>query len=678
MFTCIASATRRGAFGSLLLLSLPAAAQAQELPLRFGKLDAKEAAELLARPAPDSAAAEVLCNFGQSKIQGAQEGFELRFERTARLLIRRRPGYEHATVRVVLYHDPKDGRREQILQLKGFTYNLAGKELTKEPLRTEAVFSRKLNERLDEYAFTLPNVREGSILEFTYVIRSPFLFNLQDWQFQQEIPVRWSEYRVQIPGFFVYKELSHTYWPFAINETGSAPYTTAYREKVEDSFGGHAGLQERSYSISTQAITRRWVQKDVPAFQEEPFLTTETDYLSRVDFELERIQFDPNREPSYVIGTWAQIEKQLLEHEEFGQYLKRDSPLADGAAALRTIPDPTARAVAARQLVLQAVGYSGTTSLYARNSPKKVLETRQGNAAEINLLLVRMLREAGLEAQPLLLSTRRHGRVQAELPVVSQFNYVAAHVALPGGKQLLLDATDATLPPELLPENCLNGQGRLLGPAGRWVSLAPATSHLRYTHARLTLDAKGGLQGTVRQEFAGYAAAENRQPLTELRQQWQKAHPDWQIDKAEATTSDLSRPVALSLNARLPGAEAPATTLYVRPVAQLGVPANPFQHPDRLYPVDLPTERRLEYMVELTLPEGYAATELPAGTTLNLPNNGGRFIFNVGQPTARTLTVTGRLHLTKTRYSAEEYQALRELYTRALAKLAEPIVLHRH
>ncbi|WP_188558842.1 transglutaminase domain-containing protein [Hymenobacter glacieicola] len=677
MITRVAPASWRGALAGLVLC-FPVLAWAQEVPVRFGKLDAQEAAQLLARPAPDSAAAEVICDFGQSTIKGGQDGFELRFERTARLLIRRRPGYEHATVRVVLYHDPKNGSREQIQQLKGITYNLTGKELSKDLLRTEAVFSRKLNDRLDEYAFTLPNVREGSILEFTYAIRSPFLFNLQDWQFQQAIPVRWSEYRVQIPSFYRYKEMTRSYWPFAVNTSGAAQYTTTYREKTQDSYGAtNASSTDKAYQISTQALTRRWVQQDIPAFRPEPFLTTEHDYLSRVDFELERIQFDPNRDPQFVVSSWAQIEKELLEKEEFGQYLQQNSPLASAAAALRSIPDPAARAAAARQLVLQAVGYSGSASLYARATPKRVLETRQGNAAEINLLLVRLLREAGLEAQPLLLSTRNHGRIQTELPVLSQFNYVAAHVRLPGNQELVLDATDPTLPPELLPENCLNDQGRLLGSAGRWVALAPSAPNLRYTHARLTLEATGTLQGTVRQEYAGYAASEHRQPVAALRQQWQQAHPDWQIEKAEVVATDLTRPVALTLAARLPGAEATAATLYVRPTAQLGLPANPFRHPDRLYPVDMASPQRLEYMVELTLPEGYAATELPAAATLALPNEGGRFVFSVSQPTAQTLAITSRLHLAKTHYSAEEYQALRELYARALAKMAEPIVVQR-
>ncbi|RSK40868.1 hypothetical protein EI293_18150 [Hymenobacter perfusus] len=658
-------------------LLLAGTARAQDAPLKFGKLEAKEAATLLAVPTADSAAAEVLCDFGQSSIQGKNEGFELKFERTARLLIRRRAGYDNATVRVLLYHDPKGGGREELLQLKGLTYNLTGATLSKEPLRTEAVFSRKVDDRLDEYAFTLPNVREGSIVEFTYVIKSPFLFNLQDWQFQRDIPVRWSEYRTTIPSFYRYKELTRTYWPFALNETGAKAYATTYREDTRTSYGSIPTGSGNSYTITTQALTRRWVQKNLPAFHPESFMTTERDYLSRVDFELERIQFDEKRPPQFIVGSWEEIEKELLEKESFGQYLRATTALSTAAAPLRTLSNQVERAAAVRQLVLAAVGYSGAPGTHTRNPAKKVVELRKGNAAEVNLLLVAALRAAGLNAQPLLLSTRAHGRIQTELPVVSQFNYVVAHVALPGGQELLLDATDASLPPTLLPDYCLNGQGRLLGPAGKWVNLTENAPHLLYTNARLTVTAQGEIQGSIRQEYAGYAASDYRVPLPALRQQWQQAHPDWQISQAETAAPDVAKPVTLELKASLPGAEAAAATLYLRPLQQLFVPASPFKQAERLYPVDLATTRRLECVATLTLPPGYAATELPANMQLVLPDSGGRFLFNISQPTPQTIALQSRLQLAKAHYSAEEYHALRELYTKALAKLAEPIVLQR-
>ena len=406
-------------------------------------------------------------------------------------------------------------------------------------------------------------------------------------------------------------------------------------------------------------------------------MTTERDYLSRVDFELERIQFDPQHNPQFAVGSWAEIEKELLEDERFGQYLKATTPLSTNAAALATLPDLTARAHAVRQLVLQQVAYDGTPAYHAQpgRTARRTLDQRQGNAAEVNLLLVAALRAAGLPAQPLLLSTRSHGQVQTELPVLSQFNYVVAHVTLPDKKELLLDATDASLPPTLLPETCLNKQGRLLGPDGRWVNLTDTAPHLLYTRAQLTATPQGELHGSIRQEYAGYAASAHRRPLPELRQQWQQAHPDWQISKAEVNAPDVVRPVVLDLTASLPGT--PAATLYLRPLQQLVLTTNPFQQAERLYPVDFATAQRLEYVVDVTLPAGYNVAELPANMQLVLPDGGGRFLFNITQPTPQTLTLVGRVHLLKTRYTAQEYHALRELYTKALAKFAEPIVLQQ-
>nr|WP_262905026.1 transglutaminase-like domain-containing protein [Hymenobacter pini] len=408
-------------------------------------------------------------------------------------------------------------------------------------------------------------------------------------------------------------------------------------------------------------------------------MTTRRDYLSRVDFELERIQFDPQRNPQFVIGSWAEIEKELLEDEQFGQYLQASTPLTTVAAAAKSLPNATERAQAVRQLVLQRVGYNGTPGLHTQPgaTAKRVLEQRQGNAAEVNLLLVSALRAAGLDAQPLLLSTRTHGHIQTELPQLSQFNYVVAHVTLPDKKELLLDATDASLAPDLLPETCLNGQGRLLGPAGRWVNLMNTAPHLLYTKAQLTATPQGELHGSIRQEYAGYAASDHRRPLPELRQQWQQAHPDWHISKADAQAPDVTKAVTLELTASLPGAEAPAATLYLRPLQQLVLTSNPFQPTERMFPVDFATVQRVEYATDLTLPAGYAVSELPANLQMVLPNGGGRFLFSITQPTAQTLTLVGRLHLLKNSYSAEEYHAIREMYTKALAKLAEPIVLQK-
>src|SRR5690606_12665800 len=73
-----------------------------------------------------------------------------------------------------------------------------------------------------------------------------------------------------------------------------------------------------------------------------------------------------------------------------------------------------------------------------RDGVEKAYANRTGNVAEINLMLVAMLRMAGLEANPVLLSTRKNGK--APFPSRMRLNYVIASVMV-DNKLQLLDAT---------------------------------------------------------------------------------------------------------------------------------------------------------------------------------------------------------------------------------------------
>ena len=649
-------------------------------PVQFGEVTK---ADFL--PSRDSAAAaEILCDYGQSGIVGAREKFQVVFERVTRIHILRKSGYDWATVRVPLY--VKDENKEKLSNLKGFTYNLVDGKVEKTRLDVNTgAFSEKVDKNHVLYSFTMPNVREGTIVEFSYVIKSDFLFNLQDWQFQHDIPVRWSEYRVTLPSFFRYKQITRGYLPFAVQDQQLVAYHTTYQQDQQSGYGSVASAPSNNALLTTQALRGRWVLQDAPAFREEPYMTTARDYLRSVHFELAGSDFSSGgNEYHDVSGTWETITKRLLADEQFGGALQQNTPLLAAAQALRTVPDPRQRAAAVLRLVQQAVRYNGEETFYAAQSLRKVCEQHRGNAAEVNLLLLQALRAADLTANPLLLSTRRHGQIVTDLPLLTQFNYVVAHVALPDNPDLLLDATEPLAPLGVLPERCLNGQGRLLAGAGRWLPLLPGKSYLHYTNAQLTLTDAGALQGKARLEYGGYAALEARQQVvdegeaaykTQLGRRW----ADWQL----TTPPDLrqlkepDKPFAVDLALTLPGPDAPPATLYLPLMQAFGLSTNPFRHEDRFFPVDLGMAREYLQTVTLQLPASYALQEKPADLALALPDNGGRFVYHTAQSAPGTLQITARLQLTKTTFSPMQYAALREFYSRALAKYGEMLVLQR-
>jgi transglutaminase-like putative cysteine protease len=408
---------------SVLLAGPLSAQKALAPPIKFGSVGPADFVPAPAAADTAAAVAEYLCDYGTSRVVGSRDQFQVVFERTTRLQIHRKAGYGYATVRVPLY--TRDGRYERLTNLRGNTYNLQEGRVVQTKLAADPAFREQLDKNHVQLSFTMPNVREGAIVEFSYTITSDFIFNLQDWQFEHTIPVRWSEYRATLPQFYQYKTITRGFLPFAVKEETVVPYFTTYTSGAE----GLAPGQENR--ISGQALQLRWVMKDVPAFRTEPFLTTPHDYMRSVHFELAGTDFT-GHDYHDMTGKWPALWQLLQKDEDFGLLLSSHSPLAaEAAALLRQHDSPKVRAAAVLALVQHSVQYDGHAALFGSQPLRRTLERRLGNAADVNLLLVNTLRAAGLPATPLLLSTRSHGQMQQLVPALSQFNYVAAHVCCP-------------------------------------------------------------------------------------------------------------------------------------------------------------------------------------------------------------------------------------------------------
>jgi hypothetical protein len=668
-----------------LLCSLVAgAARAQSDPIKFGQI---EKADLTAAPfAADSAAeAVVLCDFGRSRLRGKGAGFQVIFERITRVKILKKSGYDEATVEIPLYH--REGDREEVTGLRGFTYNLVNGVVEKTPLESSGAFIEKRTPNLDVQKFTLPNVREGAVIEYAYTLKSDFLFNFQDWTFERAIPVRWSEYRVSIPSFYRYKIIYQSNKPFFINKSGLGSVNLTIDNKTPSNAGLSGGQVHGTLSISAPTEEHQWVLKDVPAFRREPYMTTPQDYVSRLDFELTGEQW-PESPYHDLTGSWDKINTRLLNDDEFGGRIERPDFLKAQLQVLAAqYPEVAARIAAVRQLVMAAVRYDGTNRYFARAPLRKAFELHRGSSADVNLLLIGALREVGLVAHPLLLSTRDHGHLSREFPLIERFNYVVALVPLADGKDLLVDATEPLLPCGTLPERCLNGAGRLISKVpteSRWVDLAPAQRHVRFQQVRLALDAQGGLSGKVHEEHGGYAAADTRGTLLAQGEKKylndvQRRHESWALPKLTVGAAEnIEKPLTLDYEFAQPAEEQTAkSTLYLSPLSDFGIGQNPFRRESRAFEIDFGMAHDETLLINLALPAGYELAEVPKPTILDLPDGGGRFSYSVAVPGTGVVMLTSRLTLYKTLYPAEQYAYLRELYRYALEKQGQKLIIRK-
>ena len=664
-------------FYCLALLFILSEGFSQKAPAKFGDISIADL-EMKTYAKDTSAVALVLVDFGESSLQyNEQKGFHLVFERHRRIKILKKGGLDYAEFGIQTYH--KTGGEEKLSNLKGVSYNLVNGKIVATKMKTESIFKEKVDKNYDLTKFTIPNVQEGSVIEFTYRITSDFLFNFQGWQFQSSIPIVWSEYRASFPEYFHYDKYSQGYIPFSENDFKKVPSSITLHYKERE---GNRTTQFHSERLDFLEHRYRWVAKDVPAFKPEPYITTPRDYISRISFELAYTQF-PQQQMKRYMGTWADINKFYYDHAEFGGEIRGNNFLKrtiDEVTAGMTKPEDKIAAI--HNYVKSNITWDGVSTDFTRSVLKKVVDERKGNSAEINLLLISMLEKAGFNVNAVLTSTRDHGFIREQIPVSTQFNYVLCLINL-GDKQLLLDATEPLLPIHTLPERCLNGKGFMIDKEnGRWINIVPSVRSKTVATLTLKLLPDGRLTGDMAFDYSGYPAFERRKKMAKLGQEDYlkefKGPRDWDIENSEFQNLEnldqsFQEKFAIEMSNQVSRA---GDVFYINPFLVLHKADNPFKIDKREYPVDFGYPHDEVYMVQIEIPDGYEVDELPQSKVLMLPQGTSRYLYNISQ-LENKLTLTSSFSVNKSLFSQLEYPDLREFFNQVVAKQAEQIVLKK-
>jgi hypothetical protein len=630
------------------------------LPMEFGKISLEDLQ--LKTYAKDSAAeAVVLGDYGDYSYSFVDGYPFIIYKRHIRIKILKKSAFDRASIKIG-YRVGYDNKNETIRDFKATTYNLEDGGIKAYPIDEKNVFEDKANKAYHYKTFTFPQVREGSIIEYSYEMESGIWYDFRSWIFQKDIPVVWSELRSKIPGYFTFNLTLQSLMPLHINEN----------EEGKDNF--------MRGSVRDPYLQYRFVMKDVPALKTEPYLTTIENFRSKIDFELSETQF-PNQAKTDYSKTWEALSSTLLMDENFGKAIKRFDKANDIAKGLKMLHKDTLGLVtAAYKLIQNTMQWNGDERFTTNENLDKIFEKRTGNSAEINMMLVRLLRECGLEANPVILSTRENGKL-SDLVLLDRFNYVVAHLML-GGKDVLLDATTSLTPLGMLPIRCLNERGRLIAKKeSRWVTITPSPVRRKTTINMMTIGTDQSIKGTSQTTFMGHSGVDFRNAVLSKGKDsylsdYKKNRPSQTLESLEIINLDtLEKEVVLSAKTTLNEAYSMAGNLiYINPMLGEGESTNPFKLDERQYPVDFGVPQEETYIANFSLPDGYTVEEMPKQENILLPNNGGRFLFSCINENG-WLKITSKITLKKAIYSPEEYQSLREFYNRIVSKHAEQVVL---
>ncbi len=427
----------RSFFTIFFLLIIAAAINAQEAPIEWGEVPMEDLL-MTTFPGDSNASAIILCDYGVSKLDN---DINIIFTRYLRIKILNEKGYKLGTHSISIY--TKDDA-EYLDDLEAVTYKMdESGEIIENELDDDNIFEEEVSDTRTHYKFTMPALSPGCVIDIKYTIIENNLTYLRDWTFQWEEPVVWSEYRVIMPRQISYAFVSIGYEPWAIQEN----------TEVTQAFMGNAAAYLGRNIVTCNQY--RWVVKNIPALKDVPYITTLSDYQNSIQAQLAgyAIRGFGTRQ---VLQDWNTVIKELLDNKYYGDVIDVTGDVDDlTAEIIKGLSSPKEKLEAIYNWVSKSIVWDGKQRVFADNEVDDVLEYKKGNSADITFLLLSMLQSAGIDGEPMILSTRGNGKIQDIYPIVSQFNLTIARVKL-GSETYFIDATDPLRPLGQLPEKILN------------------------------------------------------------------------------------------------------------------------------------------------------------------------------------------------------------------------------
>lgn len=611
-----------------------------------------------------SAVAVVLNEYGKAYFDNGND-YNLMFEYHVKIKIFKKDGLAYADIEIPLRKS--DSKSEILRAFEAASYTFDNGSMRETKVAVKDMFTDVRGKYLDVKKIAIPNVREGSVIEFKYTVESPFAYNFKNWEFQTEIPKVYSEYWALIPANYLYNITLKGFYPLTVN--------TSKVEKQCYWMNGRA----------SDCSLFMYGMKDVPAFIEEEYMTAKSNFISSINFELSEYRYFDGRIDK-MTNEWRDVELELKRHSDFGQQLKKaDGKMkSDVLALIAGETDPLVKAKKIYYHVLQNFQWNGKFGLFTDLGVKKAFEGKIGNVSDINLMLIGALDVAELAVEPVILSTRDNG-IPIELhPVISDFNYVVARLEI-NGKFYMLDATDPFHPFGLLPERCLNGKGRVLAEKESfWTDLVAPDKARRISNFTLKLADDGLLSGAIQVTYMGYEAVKQRKALNKFAEEkayisnFTKRFDGMEVGKFEILNFEqIDKPFVVKLNVGYQAYDGDAADNFLfNPFIIEKENENPFKSNERLYPVDFGSPREFTTMLNLEFPAKFELVNKPEKIALSLPNAGGRFILD-SQVADNKLVLNNALSINRTVFSSQEYPFLKELYSRIIQAQNEDLIFKK-
>ncbi len=589
-----------------------------------------------------TAAAVVLYEHGNVYLDPKKD-YNTRTDFYFRIKILDKTAFEQANISIDLYE------KKKVLDIKAITYNLSESGTIKPTyLSKDKIFIVKENENWTSHKFTMPNVKVGSVLEYSYSIVSPYL-GIPDWYFQSDIPKLKSEFDAAVLGNYKYNIRIVGF--LALDKDDASVEKKCL---VINGIKGACAIY--SYGIY-----------DVPAFKKEDYMLSSSNYISRLSFDLKSYTSPRGNVQNYTT-TWKQADKKLKKIFFNNQTSKKSFFKKKISDSILNTTNELDKAKKVYRFIQNHYSWNDKYWNTEDEKVKQAFKNKAGSAGEINLSLYNALKAADIEAELVILSTRNHGLPTTLYPIIFDFNYVIIKTII-DEKEYFLDATDKYLPFGQVPLRTLNGQARIINfkKESNWIRLTPKNKSSKKIMAKLVLNDDGDFVGNLIIRKQGYPAQKQRKKLNILSkkdylEEFEEDNPNIEVENYKVDFLEaLDKPLKEVFKINVLMGDDLSKKIRINPFFFNRLKENPFKLKERNYPVDFGFANKNTFALSLQISDSYKIRQLPKEVAIALPNKGGVFILKVINK-GNTIFIHARMNISKKSYTSEEYFALKEFF----------------
>ncbi len=627
----------------------------QKYSLEYGKISSSDFKYV--SPTNPDADAVVLYDIGDSKFIRTDQGYNIQFIRKTKIKINSRAGIDMAEIEIPFYKETN--RIEKIVSLKATTYNIENGILKKSELNQDNIFEERVNENWYVKKFAMPNVKEGSVVEYTYTIETPFKFNLRDWEFQSTVPIAYSKYKVGMIPFYEYV------------------YILQGASKFDDFKSYVSKGSERQFgSINFKDVIYEFTMKDVEAFEDVDFITSKNDFLTKIDFQLAVIH-QPTGAKIEVMTTWPKLIDELNKHSDFGKFINKSKKHFEKQVLASSYENLNVeeRITFGVNYVKNNFKWDGYYSKYASKEFKEFIREQSGNAGNINLFLTGVLQAMELDANPLILSTRKNGKVLTDYPISKFFNYIIVAIN-DNGTYYMSDATERLNPSTRIPVKCINDKGLIIKEDKElWVNLNPAFPSLTNKIMEMTIEKEKlniDYQLSAKEYSGLYYRKNYSDDIDKLKEYVRKKGIELNSEIITKNVTDSDKPYVLNFKGNTI-VEKFDGKIYITPFLKEPIQENPFTQKKRKYPIDFIYPKSNLITTTFTIPENHKIESLPE--SFKASNDLVEINYSCIKSGENKIIIQGLYNFKLGVYPPEDYNKLKFYYQQIIKYFNQQLVI---